>query len=504
LLVDTAAEDDVAHSDVIADAAYLAAICGDEQRSGVLEHRLHLATSRGPNQVGTPHHWAVVRVTRFIAEGRFEEANAETPRLLDQSSDDLDGPARSLYLTALASSLVGNSDAADDIEAAFAAADRQHAWRWDYRIRLLDAVSRRDRLALSQWLSECGTLSRLAILETADLLGASLDLMDPIPEALSNSLTQHRARWRPVLLRQLAKGPDPNSLAAARLLTEFGSRDDAPKLAAFERRLTGSGRKPRLSRALVRRVSPTLRIHDLGRTTYEVSGLQAPASSARRKALGLVLFVVTRPKQVTTKESLMEGLWPDQTPEAAINSLHQTLHFVRREIAPWSEDGIVADYVPLDSELIYLDPELVQVDSVAFMRQASEALASPNLLRMGPAIASLYTGRFAPEFEYEDWAEGWRTLLHAQFLLLSQASSTALLEAHRTQHAIEVLSRAIEIDGLAFDLRGMLVRALARAGASDAASDHYRHYSSLLRRELDERTPSLEEFLRDGGGSEVQ
>ena len=180
----------------------------------------------------------------------------------------------------------------------------------------------------------------------------------------------------------------------------------------------------------------------------------------------------------------MEGLWPIRRASSAVNSLHQTLHFVRRDIAPWLADGITADYVPLDAELIYLDPELVQVDSVAFMRQATEALASPDLARVGPTIASLYGGRFAPEFEYEDWAEDWRTLLHAQFLLLSQASAAALMRAQKTQAAIEVLSRAVEIDGFAFDLRAMLIRALARAGASDAARDHYRHYSNLLQREL--------------------
>ena len=92
----------------------------------------------------------------------------------------------------------------------------------------------------------------------------------------------------------------------------------------------------------------------------------------------------------------MEELWPNQSPASALNSLHQTLHFVRRDIAPWREGGATADYVALDSEVIYLDPELVQVDSVAFMRQATDALAGGELARDGVAIAQLYAGRFAP------------------------------------------------------------------------------------------------------------
>jgi DNA-binding SARP family transcriptional activator len=192
----------------------------------------------------------------------------------------------------------------------------------------------------------------------------------------------------------------------------------------------------------------------------------------------------------------MEELWPNQSPSSAINSLHQTLHFVRRDIAPWSEGGVSADYVPLDSELIYLDPELVQVDSVAFMRQATEALASGDVGRNGPSITKLYLGRFAPEFEYEDWADDWRTLLHTQFLLLSQSTAAALVAVGMEQSAIEVMTRAIEIDALAFELRATLIRTLMQVGASDAASEHYRHYANLMQKAMDERAPPMQELLR--------
>jgi DNA-binding SARP family transcriptional activator len=98
--------------------------------------------------------------------------------------------------------------------------------------------------------------------------------------------------------------------------------------------------------------------------------------------------------------------------------------------------------------LVYLDPDLVQVDSVAFMRQASEALGSQDVSRTGPAILRLYSGRFAPEFEYEDWASDWRTLLHAQFLHLSHATAASLLGTNRVQAAIEVLTNASSLTAL--------------------------------------------------------
>ena len=199
----------------------------------------------------------------------------------------------------------------------------------------------------------------------------------------------------------------------------------------------------------------------------------------------------------------MEELWPNHTPSSAINSLHQTLHFVRRDIAPWHDGGVVPDYVPLDAELLYLDSELVQVDSVAFLRQASDTLGSADVSRTGPAILKLYTGRFAPEFEYEDWATDWRTLLHAQFLRLTQVTAAALLKSGRVQPAIDVLTHAIEMDALAFDIRATLVRTLKQAGAVDAATDHYRQYANLMKRELGVRAPPLDDLpdMTTGGNA---
>lgn len=489
-----------AHLDVVADAAYFAAIRGNLQDASVLEARLAREMANGPTQVGTPHQLEVARITRLLASGRFDSALSSAQGLVAQSGDELDGISRGKYLVATASYLSGAQQLQAVVSEARQAIQRQQAWRWEYRLRLVESAVDRDGSALSRWIEECERASQLAILESADVLGASLHLLDDFPEALDKSITHHLSRWRPVLLRQLKEPARVSGPAAARLLARLGSYDDVETLASFERR-TASGSKSRLSRTLVRRISPTLRVHDLGRTTYEISGSEGRTSAARRKALSLLLFLVTRPKQTATREQVMEELWPNQNPSSAVNSLHQTLHFVRRDIAPWSEGSITADYVPLDSELIYLDPELVQVDSVAFMRQATEALARSDLGRAGPSISELYTGRFAPEFEYEDWAEDWRTLLHTQFLLLTQATADALVSERRSQQAIEVLTRAVEIDPLAFDIRATLIRTLTDVGATDAAGEHYRRYANLTERELDERAPTFGEVV---GGTETQ
>ena len=469
------------HPDVLADCAYLAAIRGDVQRAESLEHRLKRLVASGPVQVGAHHQAAVARATRLIVTGRAGDVLATTDELMAGSQDELDGVCRSAYLVALASTVVGSTSARADVDRALALAETQQAWRWEYRLRILRAVVTEDAERLQQWVGDCEQLSALAILELADAIGASLHLLDPLPQAVRRSISHNPMRWRAVLRRQLPHAGHPRAHSAARLLTEYGTHGDASYLRAYEEALPTKGRKTQLSRLLVRRVSPTLRIHDLGRTTYEVAGAEMGASAARRKALALILYLVTRPRQTATREQAMEELWPSQSPFAALNSLHQTLHFVRRDIAPWLGEGVTADYVPLDSETLYLDPELVQVDSVAFMRLAADAFNSKDVAGRGAVVSRLYAGRFAPEFEYEDWAGDWRTLVHAQFLRLSQVTAAELLASHRTQSAIDVLQRAVELDNLAFELRASLIRALSRAGAKDAAADHYKLYAQLSR-----------------------
>ena len=385
-LADEVARASDAHPDAIADIAYLASVSGDIATGKSLRERLRRLMSSGPAQVGSQHQAGVARVAGLLAAGSYRRASIEVEDLATGSTDELDGVSRTAYLQALTSTLLRQKAAPRHIEAALAACRTQQSWRWETRVLAVEATQQGDASEFGRLVSSTAQMSELAVLELADLVGSNLHLLDPIPERVRHCIGRHLSRWRPILLRQIDGGLQPAAPAAARLLASYGMREDASLVAAFERAHSGSGGRQRLSRELVRRVSPTLRVHDLGRTTYEVAGEEVVAAAARRKAISLLLFLVTRPKQTATREQAMEALWPDQSPSSAINSLHQTLHFVRRDIAPWQDDGSTADYVPLQSELLYLDPELVQVDSVAFLRQADDALKSTDTGRVGKSI----------------------------------------------------------------------------------------------------------------------
>ena len=98
-----------------------------------------------------------------------------------------------------------------------------------------------------------------------------------------------------------------------------------------------------------------------------------------------------------------------------MNSLNQTVYFMRRVFEEDFNDDLSPGYLHHDSEVIWLDRELVS--------SASAACAS-TIRAMGPdptpdeveSLSSQYTGRFALDFEYEEWTQAFRDWLHASYL----------------------------------------------------------------------------------------
>jgi ATP/maltotriose-dependent transcriptional regulator MalT/DNA-binding SARP family transcriptional activator len=499
VLLDRAVHSPQASPDVFVGCAYVAAVSGNGDQAWLLLDRFVRAQSGRPVAVGINSLDLYARVVLLLAEGKFGEARSLCSQLLSDTSPDLDGIARRACVIAQTSFLTDHGDASSDVREAAQMVDRQQAWRWGYRLRILEAALDGDANALRRWTAEAAATCRLGLLEMADVVAASMHLMLPLEEPVARSIASFPRRWLTAIDRQLDRGWHPAALASAQVLSEYGTLEHARRLHVFEKAHVKSARGRGLGRRLAQRVSPTLRIHDLGRTTCEIGGRLVLISEARRKASALLLFLVTKPTQTAAREQVMEQLWPTSSPSSAANSLHQTLYFLRREIDPWYEEGASADYVPMGSEVLFLNPSLVHVDSVSFLRQANEALGGDGLADGGAQLVRLYDGPFAPEFEYEEWAEDWRSHVHATFLRLAHNTSTALVAQGRFSQAVEVLNRAVELDQDAHDLHAQLIRALHAAGARDAAAERYRRWALRARRDLDADPPSLDELL-DGSG----
>jgi DNA-binding SARP family transcriptional activator len=108
----------------------------------------------------------------------------------------------------------------------------------------------------------------------------------------------------------------------------------------------------------------------------------------------------------------------------------------------------------------------------------------------------LYKGEFAPEFEYEEWTEEWRTHLHGSFLRLAHATSQALIREGRFSDVVELLAPLVTLDPTAFDLRAALIACLAAVGATDAAHAQYRSMAAAYERDIGLPAPSFEDVVK--------
>ena len=180
---------------------------------------------------------------------------------------------------------------------------------------------------------------------------------------------------------------------------------------------------------------------------------------------------------------------------AASNSLNQSLYFLRRNIDPWYEDDVSVDYLVLQGDLLWLDPDVVTVSSTTFLEKAAEARSRTQI---GDVLAVLdrYTGRFAPEFEYEEWAGSWRSRLHATYLAFANSAIDAMLTSGRYADVEQVATRVLAISPDASEIEQKLVIAYWRSGARSAARAHHNHLAEVDRADgLD--PPSLRELVED-------
>ncbi len=64
-----------------------------------------------------------------------------------------------------------------------------------------------------------------------------------------------------------------------------------------------------------------------------------------------------------TRDESIEALWPELNPATAVNSLHQTIYFMRRLFEPDYSEGMSAEYVQFDGEVLSLNTDLIDTTS---------------------------------------------------------------------------------------------------------------------------------------------
>jgi ATP/maltotriose-dependent transcriptional regulator MalT/DNA-binding SARP family transcriptional activator len=315
------------------------------------------------------------------------------------------------------------------------------------------------------------------------------DLDSEAREAVHAEARRRPARWLESCRRSIRNADPKTYFTTAELLQSIGEREDIPLLAEVDKK--SKVRRHRWGYQLARRLAPRVLVEDLGRVRVIAGERTIEGAEVRRKVLALLCLLLSRQRFAATRDEAIDCLWPDNDPASALNSLNQTVYFLRRIFEPQFVDGTSPGYVGQDSETIWLDAELIDSRSRRCL-EIIRAMAGDPTPEGAMALANEYRGPFALDFAYEEWSVPYRDALHASYLrVMERAIRMDLNSGHFTRGTF-LAERAAEVDPDAEEIQIALVRLYRHQGAHAAAAEQYAHYARTVRSMGEEPLPITE------------
>jgi DNA-binding SARP family transcriptional activator len=374
--------------------------------------------------------------------------------------------------------LLGEASAAESVQIGRALAHRQGAHLWATYGDALAAAADETHDASSKVLEVARDMPVVLSMIADAVIGRLSGLSQLAAESVIAEATRRPWRWRAALRRTLESRP-ADSARAASLLAKIGERIDVVRLRASAR-----GQRDhtaaRLGLDLARRLADRVLVEDLGRIRIHVGGRVVEGAEVRRKVLALLCLLITRPRYTSTRDEVIDSLWPDNDPRSAANSLNQTVYFLRRVFEPDYDEDTSPGYVGQDGEIIWLDAELVEARSRRCLDIIRSMPGEPSP-EGAIQLAAEYSGRFALDFAYEEWATAYRDALHAAYLRVMERSVKLDLDAGNLERGTFLAERAAEIDPDADEIQTALIRLYRLSGAHAAAAERYSHYERSMR-----------------------
>lgn len=217
-----------------------------------------------------------------------------------------------------------------------------------------------------------------------------------------------------------------------------------------------------------------LRIHVLGGITLCRDGVPLTGAATQPRRLAVLGLLAACGARTTTRDKLIDLVWPDAAEDQGRRALTQALYALRRELG--------AEDVFLGAQDLRLNPDHVCVDLWDFER----ALAEDDPAR----AVEVYTGPFLDGFrlagagELERWCEGERGALARRHQEALATLARRAEEAGDVEAAVAWWRRRAACDPLEARIAVHLMNALAAAGDRAAAVRHGRIHQSLVEDQL--------------------
>ncbi len=250
------------------------------------------------------------------------------------------------------------------------------------------------------------------------------------------------------------------------MLTLLAADTSQPDLAALATAVMSDRPTPPSETSIVRLFgTPELR------HANQSSGQVEPPDWRRGRVRALLGFLAERGH--TTREAVIDALWPDLDLDAGRRNLRVTLSYLTKALEPDRAKNAPPWFVHADGETLELNAEGLDFDVLELARHLDDArehqasgLASKSIDALRAAVET-YRGPFLDGLD-DAWILDARSV-HERRILAACLRLTALLQAGRSDEAVRWARRAVELDPWSIEAHQAVVDALVDGPDDDLA-----------------------------------
>ena len=233
------------------------------------------------------------------------------------------------------------------------------------------------------------------------------------------------------------------------------------------------------------------------------------------KVRALLAYLAVEADRAHRRAVLAGLLWPDQSEQAAHNSLRQALATLRRAIG---DHAAAVPFLQITREAVQFNQASDHdLDAAAFTALLADCErhrhrhpeTCPSCARRLQEAVALYRGDFLAQFylpdsiTFEEWALVKREQLH-RLMMQALIQLASYYERHRDDAQTQrYVSRQLEFDPWREEAHRQLMRVLVLSGQRSAALAQYETCRRILARDLgvepEAETTALYEQIRDKG-----
>lgn len=197
-----------------------------------------------------------------------------------------------------------------------------------------------------------------------------------------------------------------------------------------------------------------LRVYLLGTFRVFRGDVEAePREWQRDKARQLFQLLLTQRGQWLQRDEVVERLWPNLSPEAALRDFKVALNALNKAIEPAHASDAPFAYIVRDGVSYRIRPDAdLWLDTDEFERRCQAGLRLADVGATEEAIAQLrsalelYAGSYLPDALYEDWTSTERERLLANFLRAADKLTGLLVESGQYDDGLEICARILSYD----------------------------------------------------------